>query len=339
MTENIKFSIIIPVYNASKFIEECITSCVRQTYSNIEIICVDDFSTDNSREILKEIGKKDARINCFYHTENKSQYIARWTGFRNATGDYILFLDSDDTLENYACNLLAKTIKKYNSDIIQFGYKQKPCGEIVFIPYIASSKERISCYLAKENRCSPAVWNKAYKHSVLKNAYNTMDIFYASGPEDVYSSIVFAYFTKTSCNIQKPLLNYATDSGWSSRKEYSLNVYKDWLLSYNIVIEKTKLFISKFIPEFNNKCLEMEFYLLNDFIYNRISYDASFKLKCQILDILPLYFSKQIIAAFIDEALLKNNRYNYFLNFNGSIISNTKKLIKVILLYLKSLFK
>ena len=335
----IKFSIIIPVYNASQFIGRCINSCINQTYSGIEIICIDDSSTDNSKEILENYQKRDSRIKCIFHSRNESQYIARRNGFLNSTGDYILFLDSDDTLRADACNLIAKKIKKTDADIIQFGYKKIPCGKNVFPPFYSSSKERISRYLASENRYSPQVWSKAYKHSTIEKAFNAMDVFYASGPEDLYTSIVFAYFASTFSLLKKPLVNYSIDTGWSKRREYSLPVYISWLSSYNAVIQKTTDFIKKNTPEFTEKCFDMEFYLLKDFLYNRLASDITPELKYQFFEILPSYFSKEVIYEFLHEASFKSQKYDTYLNFNVSFFGKIKKLIKYLILFLNSLCK
>jgi len=335
----LKLSIVIPVYNAAKFVGRCIDSCINQTYKNVEIICIDDCSTDNSKEILESFQKKDDRIKCVFHSKNESQYIARRNGFLKATGDYILFIDSDDMLRLDACNLIAQKVEKEYADIIQFGYKEIPRGKNIFPPFYPSSRERIQKYLAKENRYSPMVWNKAYHYSVISKAFNIMEIFYASGPEDVYTSIVFAYCAETFALIKKTLVNYSVDTGWSRKKEYSLEIYASWLSSYSAVIQKTSAFISRYIPEFSEKCFDMELYLLKDFLYNRLAPDISPELRYRFFEILPSYFSKNVIYAFIEEAVFKSHKYNTYLDFNVSFKSRTKKILLIFLLYFKSLFK
>ena len=93
-----KLSIVIPVYNTAVYLKECLDSIINQTYSNIEIICVDDCSPDNSAEIIKEYAAKDNRIKYIKHSENKKQGAARNTGIDAASGKYITFIDSDDYL-------------------------------------------------------------------------------------------------------------------------------------------------------------------------------------------------------------------------------------------------
>ena len=89
-----KVSVIIPVYNSSKYIKECIESVINQTYKNLEIIVIDDRSTDNSVEIIKSI--KDKRIKLIEQEKNMGVAIARNKGIKASNGDYICFLDSDD---------------------------------------------------------------------------------------------------------------------------------------------------------------------------------------------------------------------------------------------------
>ena len=94
-----RVSVIIPVYNTEKFIEKCLDSVCNQTLSDIEIICINDASTDNSLEILKHYASQDNRIQIINFEENKGAALARNTGIDAATGEYIGFVDSDDFVD------------------------------------------------------------------------------------------------------------------------------------------------------------------------------------------------------------------------------------------------
>lgn len=113
-----KVSIIVPVYNGHDFLERCLDSVVNQVYKNIEIIIVDDASTDDTKEIIKKYSEKDKRIIPFYQSENKGVSAARNTGLKAATGDYIVFLDSDDTITKEAIRRMIDLSIKYNSDFV-----------------------------------------------------------------------------------------------------------------------------------------------------------------------------------------------------------------------------
>ena len=108
-------SIIIPVFNAEKYIEECINSILNQTYSKIEIIIINDGSTDNSEKICLELSKKDQRIKYIYQN-NAGVTVARKTGVENATGEWISFVDADDILSPYAIQTLIE--KSKGQDIV-----------------------------------------------------------------------------------------------------------------------------------------------------------------------------------------------------------------------------
>lgn len=114
-------SVIVPVYNAEKYLRECLDSIVNQTYKNIEIILVDDGSTDASGAICDEYADKDIRIKVI-HSANKGVTAARINAFETSSGDYITFVDADDFLD---CNMFKKmldTVMEDNNDIIVCQY-------------------------------------------------------------------------------------------------------------------------------------------------------------------------------------------------------------------------
>lgn len=117
---DIKISIIIPVYNTEKYLRQCVDSCINQTLKEIEIILVDDCSTDSSWEIEKEYAKKDSRIRIFKQDKNMRQGAARNRGIQEASGEYIWFIDSDDYINLEACQLLYETAKKHDVQILTF---------------------------------------------------------------------------------------------------------------------------------------------------------------------------------------------------------------------------
>lgn len=120
---NLKYSIIVPVYNTEQYIKKCIDSLINQTYSNLEIIIVDDGSTDQSKQIYSSYS--DTRIKCFFK-ENSGLSDARNFGISKASGDYILFLDSDDYYDTDAINKLNSIIDKNNElpEVISISLKK-----------------------------------------------------------------------------------------------------------------------------------------------------------------------------------------------------------------------
>ena len=111
MNSTTTVSIIIPVYNAEEYLEQCIDSITGQTYQYIEVILVDDGSPDKCGDICDEYAEKDARIKVI-HKENEGLAAARNTAFDNSTGECITFLDGDDYLEYNACEIAYKTLSE-----------------------------------------------------------------------------------------------------------------------------------------------------------------------------------------------------------------------------------
>lgn len=115
-----RFSIIIPVYNVKEYLAECLDSLLAQTFRNFEVIIVDDVSTDGSKDLaLSYAARYPEKITVLEHTVNTRQGGARNTGIEAATGEYLLFVDSDDYLVPKALELLAATIKRENADIVE----------------------------------------------------------------------------------------------------------------------------------------------------------------------------------------------------------------------------
>lgn len=166
-------SIIIPVYNKEKYIKKCLESITNQTYKNIEIIVINDGSTDNSENIIKEFAKKEKRIKVFTQS-NGGVSKARNQGLKYASGEYILFVDADDYVEaDYVEKMVA-----YKEDLIVCGYinVQKNGNKINYIKnkVFYDKNEIIKNSLKKENNSlmvTPYV--KLFKHNIItKNNLN-----------------------------------------------------------------------------------------------------------------------------------------------------------------------
>lgn len=121
-----KISIILPVYNRQKTIKNCLKSIINQTYKDLEIIVINDGSTDNSLKIIKKFAEKDNRI-VILQQENAGVEKARFNGIRIATGDFIMFVDSDDELKSDACEKLQKAQKKSNADLVMGKIERSFC--------------------------------------------------------------------------------------------------------------------------------------------------------------------------------------------------------------------
>ncbi|MGR5846577.1 glycosyltransferase family 2 protein [Streptococcus pneumoniae] len=113
-----KFSIVVPIYNVEEYIEDCVNSVLRQTYTNFELLLVNDASPDSSLEIITRLSKRDNRIIVIDKRKNEGVALARSTGLSQALGDFVLYLDGDDQLVPKALEILSKKIESSNPDIV-----------------------------------------------------------------------------------------------------------------------------------------------------------------------------------------------------------------------------
>ena len=169
-----KVSVIIPVYNVEEYLRECLDSVVNQTLKEIEIICIDDGSIDNSLEILKEYAQKDNRITVI---KQKNLYagIARNAGLSQAKGEYLSFLDSDDFFELNMLEEMSKKGDEDNSDVVFCGYivfdnNIKKDNFMVIYPNEYISKSPLSPEKIKDKLfiiTNPNPWTKLFKRKLF----------------------------------------------------------------------------------------------------------------------------------------------------------------------------
>ena len=172
LMENIQISIVIPVFNVEKYLYQCIESVVNQTYRNLEIVIVDDGSTDGSGSICNEYAKKDERVRV-YHTENRGLSAARNYALDRLHGEYIAFLDSDDWLEPNAIEHFLDKAQNTGADIVACRFYQEfkdrtkeqngPNNEFTV------EGEKILKSMILDHKLTEDVWNKFYK-AILFNA-------------------------------------------------------------------------------------------------------------------------------------------------------------------------
>ena len=155
--KNRKFSVLVPVYQAEKYLEECIQSVLTQTYPNWELILVNDGSTDRSGEICDCYAEKYSNIRVI-HKENVGTLHTRRVGISEAQGDYYVFLDADDLLKKNALEVIEETIEKTDCDCVVYGYERFCNDEILD----RSQTETGEILTDKEK-----IYEKAYLHNGL----------------------------------------------------------------------------------------------------------------------------------------------------------------------------
>lgn len=182
----IEISIIVPIYNAQKYLSRCIESVIKQTYKNFELILIDDGSTDNSYAICEEYQKKDNRI-ILIKKENGGQSSARNNGLNIARGNYIGFVDSDDWISSNMFEKLFSLIESYEADIVSSDYFFSN-NDIEVFPEVSgkelvlNNKTEIIKYFFKSDKLNStnefAVWGKLYKRELFNNLFFKEGIIY-----------------------------------------------------------------------------------------------------------------------------------------------------------------
>lgn len=195
-----KISIIVPVYNVEQYLEKCINSVLNQTYSNIEVILVDDGSTDSSGNICDKYSLIDRRVSVI-HKCNGGLSSARNAGLSSSTGDFIGFVDSDDWISNDMYEYLYSLLIKSNADVVSASYVKTVDPYLNFnnsyCEHLITGSSNILKYffssdIMNQNNDYP-VWTKLYKREFFSNT---------KFPEGkIYEDIIMNYNILQKCNI------------------------------------------------------------------------------------------------------------------------------------------
>lgn len=201
-------SVIVPVYNTEKYLEGCLDSIVRQSYRNLEIIVVNDGSTDSSAEIIEALMHKDKRIKCILQEKNSGLFQARLTGVEAASGDYIAFVDSDDTVGIDWFRLLLKKAVETKADIVMGNTvcEDEKHNKYIYNTYYFAARSReclcgkqvLNSLMEGEGLCfsKHTVWNKLYSRELWQKSLP--DLKTVKGhfvmTEDIAFSTVLHYY-------------------------------------------------------------------------------------------------------------------------------------------------
>lgn len=298
-----KISIIIPVYNAEKYLRECLDSIINQTLKDIEIICINDYSTDNSLQILQEYAKNDNRIKILKGKKTGAGG-ARNVGLEIATGEYITFFDADDFLEKNSYEKIYNNAVTNNSDIVVFDYdkyisttKQYYKNEILYIPDNLSEKVFSIDNYPKIifTNLSNRVCNKIFKTSMIKeNNISFQEIIYAN---DVYFCRSALFIAKRISILKDILFHYRvgiTTNLQSNKNKYpiefckSLYKLKEFLEENRLYTKYEQYFKEFVINEINSNSINLKndpyaYLKLRNYLYRHFLTDMNIKkneIKC-----------------------------------------------------------
>lgn len=244
MKEGVKVSIVVPVYNSAEFLSQCLDSLVNQTYSNIEILCVNDGSTDNSLEILNNYAAVEKRVKVFCkENEGKGAASARNIGLENASGEYIQFLDSDDFFEPDMVETLVIRANETDADVViyhanRFDHKlQKVTQPYVSIELKYAPKNDPFSY----KNCPGKIfqigdliaWNKMYRRELL-NRYNLKFEPIPISDDQFVPALALIFAERVTC-VNKAFVNYRFNTGSSQVDQQPKHPEAAYMATYSIV--------------------------------------------------------------------------------------------------------
>lgn len=212
-----KLSVIVPVYNAEKYLEKCILSVIHQSYNNWELILVDDGSKDSSSRIIDEYAMKDSRI-ITIHQQNAGPGNARNNGIQKATGDYVIFLDSDDYIDKDYFSLLVPKAEK--ADVVFIDVLQiSPEGKVLSKELISTYKEWSKDKILRSQMTGKIPWGgvrKTVRRSILMDN-NIKYTDHTVGEEALYSFRVVHTAKSVGFLDEKPVYYYVNHDGSQSK--------------------------------------------------------------------------------------------------------------------------
>ena len=213
-----KISIIVPVHNMQDYLRESLDSAVGQTLDDIEVICIDDRSDDMSADILREYAKRDPRVRVITYKENKTASQARKDGVCAANGEFIMFLDADDSLELDACERLYASARDAPVDILHFGTiiaseKNLPQATIDWVldfvkPYTGELKgaDILKGGFSENRLYNFSLWDKLYSANLCKQAFSRVQNSNFPRGQDKYAYFLLSYFAQTYRGVPEEVL-------------------------------------------------------------------------------------------------------------------------------------
>ncbi len=246
-------SIIVPVYNVAPYLPKCLDSLVNQTYRDLEIICVNDGSTDDSLRILREYEARDKRVKVINQT-NQGLSGARNIGIEKAEGEWMMFVDSDDWMDIQCCETLIQNINE-TTDLCFFNYiresNRKSSPQHIFdkerrfytpqnihqlyVRLIAPTGKELA-HPEKLDSLSTA-WGKIYKSSIIKEHQIQFVSTKEIGTEDLLFNVYYFTWIKEAIYLPKPFYHYRKNNITSLTKLYKPRLAEQWELLFSKIEE------------------------------------------------------------------------------------------------------
>lgn len=275
-----KVSLIIPVYNGEQYLERCINSAIKQTYKNIEIICINDGSTDRSVEILKKYDKSLIIID----SKNQGVSATRNKGMEIATGEYMAFLDCDDYLDEKCIENLVELMEKQKSDIVITSIKKVSEAENKIIEKFNYKNENITLrelaqnfFEYDKNSGLKVVWNKLYKKDLIKDIY--FDKEYKIGEDFIFNLQVLERCERITF-IEDSYYNYIVNpNSVTNKTKMSYNEFYEIekIINYRKKLEQLYMRIGVTEKQIHKFYLEQDYRTFTKTILNILSENSPYK--------------------------------------------------------------
>lgn len=243
-------SVIIPIYNVEKYLKRCINSVLRQEKISLEVILVDDGSTDSSGKICDDYASQYSNVKCL-HITNSGPSTAKNVGYDLALGNYVAFIDSDDEIKQDMFSVMLKSGYQHNADIVCCNYIQvDEEGHISHTEhsgqeYILNQDEALKAILIKDKIYSQC-WTKIYKREMLESNHIRNTEGLKTEEDFIYNIQAFAY-SQTVCVVDKPLYIY-THRNKSLSKDYYRNHISQYIDNRILRLELVDTIIHERFP-------------------------------------------------------------------------------------------
>lgn len=324
-------SVIVPVYNAEKYLDKTIDSILSQTYTNLEVILVDDGSKDKSLEICNNYKEKDNRVKVF-HKENGGVSSARNLGLDNAKGDYVCFCDSDDRLGNNMIEILVEVIKKTNVNMVNCGMFITEKGKEKYVSVkadklfdINNDDDLYETLFSPELNAS-SVWNKIFVRENIGNIRFVEGVSW--GEDQIFIQEFLLKNNKFFC-IKDCLYNYVRDNS-----TLSINLMKDFISKSVKLNSYRDLFLKKLKVE-NRDVWNQFYWTLIKALFAGMSYER----KYNELDVVKQHFNDALNCEFVKETIKNFEPNGLMQKFVYKCVKNKKFKLSHFVLSIRNLIK
>ena len=237
MNETVKVSILIPAYNSEKYIDQCLESAMNQTLREIEILVVDDCSTDATLAHIEAAAERDSRVRVIRHEENRGTLQSRKDAVLASRGEYVMFMDNDDYLELDACKIAYTKAVEAGVDILHYSRFSENCGnrsesrinstKAIFPPwFVGTIAEPLVSACFEKKLFKWLLWDKLYRGDLARSVYTRMpENMYIVYSEDAYQSFFLLLSCKSYLGIKNQLYHHYSDRGITRNRLLNLKTF------------------------------------------------------------------------------------------------------------------